>query len=942
MSEPQINPTLFYERVIKRFHLVEKVLTYSPLGIHDQLKGMPEIIGCDCVLLASSVHSMDGMGSAKSEWRMRRVYPIKYEAVITDNINHEDADLSQLTKKLEELVKSAQEESQKLFFFNDWGSQNKKSKAWYDQMPERLKHEFKLSMEPPVEIYNGITKYLITHVGLVLLGSVSIGKWELGESYLVFLDIDEPGNSPTPDEWVSTVREDCFPFLAYLGEVNAHFNRLLQLNQHHPIERLHRIEKMTDVECEAYCRSATRLTPLLDNDLPATIETLVQMNAVLDHKTIHEGKTVAVIREMEDTATAVPGGLEPAPIRPSVAEVEVAGTPGMIKIKAPRSMIEDAFDGFTLKSHPVLEDSRRIIPEDEIERRRKHVRRQIEWTRIWWDLEQLHHQSQHHRDDSYRAWSSKLSVLLGQMKVLFANSPAEAWFHLGVDKDGLLMLSGPCLAGFLVTQVIAHSTDLIDPDKLKLSGFSDARGREVLTFTRNLVCVIRYALGCIPPDQGVLQAQLWLLSEIGHTRFDVDRRLDFEKHLYLAAMEQPALYGLKAFYRDHLNHVIQVCLTGWLLLEAEFMDANNQPSQVADVFLSQGQEFEKLMEQWFVASLLHDVGYVIDIGTGWADLLEKFEDKEVLGNLSNRTRKMIEKWGSHIDQWKEWGYKKDDLPGEDHGVVSALHVQSALAEITKPSAADYSTALTAIAHHNHLKAKIRFKKERLSVLLVLCDELQEWDRPWLELDRAALALSTVVAFNPAHALQWHKPLSKVTTNLRLESTPDNRARPKIKMAGAILEFSINYSTDIHRNHSIFNAWLGRSRSLERINLGDTDECPLDFHFRMINPVATPSALFDRDPSEPELTRLGRIVREQRIWSIYRWLKKASNNITPPPVGNGPAEQAVYYENDNKTNSETVMLDVRLLKSESLISGDLAEFWKKLARWPYAHESMDES
>ena len=112
MSEPQINPTLFFERVIKRFHLVEKVLTYSPLGIHDQLKGMPEIIGCDCVLLASSVHSMDGMGSAKSEWRMRRVYPIKYEAVITDNINHEDADLSQLTKKLEELVKSAQEESQ--------------------------------------------------------------------------------------------------------------------------------------------------------------------------------------------------------------------------------------------------------------------------------------------------------------------------------------------------------------------------------------------------------------------------------------------------------------------------------------------------------------------------------------------------------------------------------------------------------------------------------------------------------------------------------------------------------------------------------------------------------------------------------------------------------------------------------------------------------------
>jgi hypothetical protein len=407
-------------------------------------------------------------------------------------------------------------------------------------------------------------------------------------------------------------------------------------------------------------------------------------------------------------------------------------------------------------------------------------------------------------------------------------------------------------------------------------------------------------------------------------------------------MEQPALYGLKAFYRDHLNHVIQVCLTGWLLLETEFKDVNNQSCQIANVFLSAGQEYEKLMGQWFVASLLHDVGYVIDIGTGWADLLDKFEDKEVLGDLSNRTRKMIEEWSSNVDKWKGWGYEKEDHPGEDHGVVSALHVQSALAEITNPSAAYYSPALTAIAHHNHPKAKIHFQEEQLSVLLVLCDELQEWDRPWLELEKAALALSTVVAFNPAHALQWHKSLRKVTTNLRIESTPDNRAKPRIKIAGAILDFSINYSTDIHRNHSIFNAWLGRSRSLERIDLGNPAQCPLDFHFRMISPVATPSALFDRDPSEPELARLWRIVRDQRIWSIHLWLEAASNGKTPPHLGSGSTGQGVFYKIDNDTKSEIVMLDVRLLESKSLISGDLTEFWKKLARWRYAHESMDES
>jgi hypothetical protein len=840
---------------------------------------------------------------------------------MTDNTHLQAMGLGQLAKTLGDIAEEAQgaqtgsstlTDEQRLYLFNDWGCQSEKFSARCAQMPGLWDHGFKLPREgkPPIEISIGGTKYLVTHVGLVLLGSVSIGRWELGESYLVFLDLEEEQvTSPAPKQWVSTVREDCFPFLAYLGEINAHFNRLLHLNQLHPGERLLRIEEMTDVERDAYCRSATRLTHLLSEDLPATIETLVQMHAVW----AREEKTL-------DVGTA----------RDSTVQ----------KAKAAMQRIKEAFDGFAQGSYPVLEDSRKAVSSDEKARRSAHVLRQVEWTGIWWALEELHHCSQRRRDDAYREWSRKLPAALRQMKDLLAHSPAEAWFHLGVSKDGSLTLSGPCLAGFLVAQVVAHCSSRLDPDQLRLSDLSDPRGLEVLTFARKLVCAIRYAIGCLPADEDVLRALLWLLSEIGHTRFSVDRRLDFERHFCLAAMEQPALYGLKPFYRDHLNHVIQVCLTGWLLLETETQDANGQKRKVADVFQMPDQGDDDLLGQWFVASLLHDVGYVIDIGAGWAELLERFEDP-VMGDLSRRTREMVDEWTAYADKWTVWGYQTKDRPGEDHGVVSALHVQSTIADMASPNVADYGAALTAIAHHNHPNVTIRFREEPLSVLLVLCDELQEWDRPWLDLERAALALSTIVAFRPVHAPRWHEPLSKVTTNLRLASASGDTSEVMITVSGSVLDFWIKYSADIHRSHSVFNAWLGRSRNLQRITLGDTGECPLDFCYRMESPVAPPSALTARDRSEPELARLWRIVRDQRIWSIHRWLEAASNGKKPPSVGTGTAEQAVMYEINDDGKAEIVMLDVRQLVSASLISGDLTQFWKKIAIWPYAGESMDE-
>ena len=65
---------------------------------------------------------------------------------------------------------------------------------------------------------------------------------------------------------------------------------------------------------------------------------------------------------------------------------------------------------------------------------------------------------------------------------------------------------------------------------------------EKLVYIKNLAVTVLFALGAREADSNTLQALLWLLSEFGHEALGLDRRLDLEKHLQLAAMEQPALY----------------------------------------------------------------------------------------------------------------------------------------------------------------------------------------------------------------------------------------------------------------------------------------------------------------------------------------------------------------------------------------------------------------
>lgn len=909
MPTPQVSAvSSFAERMYDRWQRVKEILTEAPLGLHAQLEKLMQVIGCDCVLLASSLPATEVVisGSECWEWKVQRVAPRAFAWLVSSQSHLASEGFMELARTLTSVAKEAQQraapplQTGRLYLFNSWGSISQKFRMRLDQY--KSNESFKLEEKRPIRVRKGKRDFYVTHVGIVLLGSVSIGRWEMGESYLVFLDLEKgPETVVASKRWVGAVEVECVPFLAYLAEVNAHFERLSHINGLRFDERVQHMKHMTSIELDAYCCSARRLTPLLEEDVPPTIETLIQMKSTLDGHGITPNEAAKLKQDAEATLA-----------------------------------------GFSTSSYRVLEDSRRTIPGRRKKLMAAHVRLQVDWTRIWWELEMLHQKSRHHNENepAYEKWSGELPVILKRMLNCLVDTPKRAWFYSGEPESGSLTLNGSCLTGFLVTQVLSLCRNRIDPDGMNWVNISDARALEALTFARRLVCAIRYALACIEPDEEVLRALLWLLSEIGHDRFGIDRRLDFERHLCLVAMEQPALYGLKSFYRDHLSHVLQVCMTGWMLLKAEYAILGSAPQKIMDVFRTSGTTDESVLGQWFMASLLHDVGYIIDIGTGWADLLESFE-YPVLKDLSERAKKMIMEWGGAAKpEWEGWGYKEEDRPGEDHGIVSALHVHSALEKIPDHIPIDCGTALKAIAHHNHLHAAVPFETEPLSVLLVLCDELQEWDRPWLDLDRAALVLSTMVAFGSKQARDWHEPLKEVSMRIRIEEDSSTPPEAILAIDRPVLDFNIEYRNDIHLSHSIFNAWLGRTRNLQRIKLGAN--CPIDFLYRLNSPVAPPSVLTGRDASEPELTRLWRIVRDERVWSIHKWMDQASNGKSPPPVG-ASGDQGVTYRivKTGIDSTEVVALDVRKLGEDHPISDDLKEFWKAAIRWRHAGESMDE-
>jgi len=249
---------------------------------------------------------------------------------------------------------------------------------------------------------------------------------------------------------------------------------------------------------------------------------------------------------------------------------------------------------------------------------------------------------------------------------------------------------------------------------------------------------------------------------------------------------------------------------------------------------------------------------------------------------------------------------------EDHGVVSALYISERIREIDpeKPEKyEEYISAFHAIAFHNKSKEDIKYEDDPLTVLLVLCDEIQEWGRP--SIDRNSLSLN--LAINSQHENEcWHDSIESLSVNIKTDYTNGKLSLSLINkdpFQNDSLCCTIQYKDTIHRNNSIFKVWVARSESLQRLNL---DMSLKGFSFKIKSKIGKNPAVHNLRQNETQMERLKRFIREKHYWKLFRWL------------------QCAEYHKDG--DYEVVTLDIDKLHKKKTVEGGMDEFWKEFSAW----------
>ncbi|MHA1756168.1 MAG: hypothetical protein ACTSVV_05310 [Promethearchaeota archaeon] len=233
--------------------------------------------------------------------------------------------------------------------------------------------------------------------------------------------------------------------------------------------------------------------------------------------------------------------------------------------------------------------------------------------------------------------------------------------------------------------------------------------------------------------------------------------------LDLKNFESDFLYNF-IYYRDHFSHSFQIFLIGCYLIEVA--NCNSLPLE----FLSRMNK-ERFLRTWLLISIYHDIGYFsqklkdvgkeisriyfenisgaklselelnfsTDLANVFNDYLEEFSKGIVYGekvfiSTYNYSNDLEEKRKVILNELKE------NFQNRNHGIISSLFLFYTLntdIDFIDPQKKqdfieDAKIACTAISCHDFQKqGKIHldFERNPFSSLLILIDNIQEWNRP---------------------------------------------------------------------------------------------------------------------------------------------------------------------------------------------------------------------
>ncbi len=215
-------------------------------------------------------------------------------------------------------------------------------------------------------------------------------------------------------------------------------------------------------------------------------------------------------------------------------------------------------------------------------------------------------------------------------------------------------------------------------------------------------------------------------------------------------------------YRDHLQHQLYVYLLGSIVIEDNFNEAFHEIIEN----LLKNFEFTDFIDRtfslkdrihfvWMMASTFHDYGYPIEKFNTIFDSISSFFREEYGKSIKidpksedNGYEKMFNELIINIKciedlveipHFNEEFFLERGFPWPenriDHGIFSGMILIPKISKIidlkkTKADKLLWKVASRTMALHNYRGNKINVEKDPLLALLIICDEIQDWDRKY--------------------------------------------------------------------------------------------------------------------------------------------------------------------------------------------------------------------
>ncbi|MEW6608156.1 MAG: hypothetical protein AB1414_12055 [bacterium] len=306
--------------------------------------------------------------------------------------------------------------------------------------------------------------------------------------------------------------------------------------------------------------------------------------------------------------------------------------------------------------------------------------------------------------------------------------------------------------------------------------------------------------------EGATLSFIYLLTEYGHSYCKIPRSIRIGSYMRKLWEMESVLYLSHSSYRDHIFHSFDVSLLGLLLLHTY----NSKGMLLEKIPM----EKETLLGSWLIASLFHDIGYIFSIYDSAEKIGDFFENESIkksIGIIKEAIENAKNSIGEVVEKNLKMSIKKED--GLDHGHLSAIHLQELLesSSVKSTLVERYQSAIDAVLTHGVKGEEISCKNFPLSFLLLLCDHLQDWGRPRLDIHKFRRSVATYLDYPQPLEIDAYRIMAYLSLNIAIDKDKETT-----EFESEDFEFTLVYKSSKAGNFEPVMLWIDTFFDLQRV------------------------------------------------------------------------------------------------------------------------------